>query len=424
MKMKYIVSVIIILIVLQSNTAQAFTINYSSIRKFFAPQLATVSLNFASSTSVSDFYIGNNIVETVLAGSVTATTSIKDVVLNYYSTGSVEKTCTVFIQDGDQIPTYIAINPSIATINQNGSTTYVSNGAANFNVKLGRRTKTTSCNFDRTNNTNSYTFNSLVSTSTVYNMKNQIDSKISGKTPSSSTYDIFSSINDSTHVYTRNINLFASSTDLTCRPVFSNSVNGNMIGLGALVAPDILLQANHSSIYVGTTVYFVTSGNTTISRTIISNTNVPGTDIAVLRLSSDLPGTITPCKVFSSTAFNNSISTTSIAYTDIPVIFTNQFRTLRIGKLGNNPYSGGILTIIRPTISINYYNWYSEPIGGDSGAPAFAIVNNQAVLLGNWWGDTTMSNISNYISQINAKITASGSSYSLTTVDLSGFTTF
>jgi hypothetical protein len=419
--MKYKVFVLAVLFFAGLQTASAFTINYSSTRRIFSPQLSTVSSTIAATSSVSDFFVGNNVTDTVLSGSSSGTASIKDVVYDFFSTGSVEKGCAVFVQDSGNIPAYAAVNPSIATINSVGSTTYVSSGTAVFHARIGRRTRAVACNFSRTSNNTSYAFNSVVSTSTIKNMKDEVDARLSGQTPSPASYKFYSAINDTTHSYTRNTNLFASDIDFTCVPALSGAISSAQT-MGVLVAPDIMIQANHS--HPSGTMYFVKNDNTTVSRSIISGMNIVGTDIWVAKLDSAVPAGINPCKVFSTTAFTNNISTTSLSYFKPPVIFTNQNRILRVGKISygtNAPFSQSI-NIVRDTA--NYNDWYSQPCCGDSGSPVFAIVDGEAVVLGVWYTAFSVPNLSGYISQINAAAATLGSSNTLSTVDLSSFHTF
>lgn len=422
--MKYIITIILIVFTAFPQSSLAFTINYSSLRKIFSPQLPTASVTLSATSSVSDFFLGKNIVETVLSGTSNSTTTVKDVIYDYYAPGNIETGCKLFTQNGGASPSYSALNPSVATVNSVGSTTYVSAGTAYFNVRIGRRTRTIPCSFSRTNNTPSYVFRDVISTSTVRNMKDEVDARIDGVTPSSTTYDIYSATNDSTKVYTRNVSSIAADIDLTCIPTYSGAISSAQT-MGVLVAPDIMIQANHS--HPNGLMYFVTGSNSTVSRTITSGVSIPGTDIYVAKLSSDAPAGITPCKIFSSTAFTNKISTTSLAYFQPPVLFTNQNRTLRIGRINydeNYVTFSQLIRIIKDSASGNYYNWYTQPCCGDSGSPAFALVDGEAVLLGVWYTAYSVPNLSSYITQINSAMASLGSIYTLSTVDLSGFQSF
>lgn len=419
--MKYKVFAVTFLFFAGFQTASAFTINYSALRRIFAPQLSTVSSSLSATTTISDFFLGKNITETVLSGSSSGLQTINDVVYDYFSTGNMETTCSVFVQDGGNTPVFTSATPSVATIDQSGNTTYVSNGTAYFNARIGRRTRTVSCAISRTNNVPSHVFNSIATNSVIQEMKDSVDTRINGLTPSTSNYNLYSAINDTTHSYTRNTNIFANDVDFTCIPTLSGAI-GIAQTMGVLVAPDIMIQANHS--HPSGVMYFTKNDNTTITRSIISGSRIGTTDIWVAKLDSDVPAGITPCKIFPSTVFTNSISTTSVSYLNPPVVFTNQNRVLRLGIINYNPYMFflEVVSIIRGTG--DYYDWYSKPCCGDSGSPAFALVNGQAVLLGVWYSAFSVSNLSNYITQINAAAASLGSSHTLSTADLSGYLSF
>ncbi|MBP6858771.1 MAG: hypothetical protein KBC33_02985 [Candidatus Pacebacteria bacterium] len=421
MRRKYfiILAVFVTVFLVTTHIASAFTINRSIIRRLFAPQISSNTL--AGTTTPVDFFLGKNIRQEVLSGSSVGTTSIKDVIYDYFATGSVENKCDIFIQNGWSTPVYSAVHPSIATVDQNGSTTYVSNGSANFNVRVGKRTRTVACDIFRTVDSVSYVYDSIIPTSTVHSMIEEIDTRLNGETPSATTYNIYSSVNDMTHEYTRNVNSILADLDLTCIPVLSGAISSAQT-MGVLVAPDIMIQANHS--HPSGTMYFVKADNTTVSRSIVSGTTIPNTDIYVAKLDSPVPAGINPCKVFPPTVFTNYISTTSAVYAQPPVFFTNQHRMIRVGTINQliMAYGSKLISIVRGVG--DYYNWYTIPCCGDSGSPAFTVINGEPVILGVWYSAYSVPSISDYTSEINAAITSLGSAYSLTSIDLSSFSSF
>ena len=95
-----------------------------------------------------------------------------------------------------------------------------------------------------------------------------------------------------------------------------------------------------------------------------------------------------------------------------------------MGKISygvNTPFSQQI-NIVRG--SGTYSDWYTVPCCGDSGSPAFALINGEAIVLGVWYTASSVPNLSGYITQINAAMATLGSSNTLSTVSLSGFHTF
>jgi hypothetical protein len=119
----------------------------------------------------------------------------------------------------------------------------------------------------------------------------------------------------------------------------------------------------------------------------------------------------------------------------IPVIFTNQFRTLKIQTLYGDYYNSQghriEITELQPTTK--YYNWSSTTtdanhnivvVSGDSGNALMTVVNGKLVALGTWHFSEVAPDVSKYITEIDSAISALGSAYSLTPIDLSGFASY
>lgn len=394
-------------------TLPSFTIRQGTGATHYivAPQLNTTVI----SSLVKDFLFYGTATSTVLSGAQSGTLSHDDLLYSYYLSASIRYSCELHAEDG---VSFESSNTAIATVNSSGDVTFISPGQMSFLGTKNNRKKSVSCNLSQTGAEYSEDQIGFTSTSLANEMSSSLSARINGLTPSSTTYNIYSASNDSTHVYTRNTNLFASDIDLTAIPVASSSYGSRFNGI--LVAPDILIQAHH--MHSGGTIYFVDNSNNVTSRTVISSTQISGTDIQVARLSSDVAAGITPVPVLDSATFITYITNTArISSFDIPVVFTNQFRTLRISRFIGD-YSN-LADLYSPNES-NFNPWYSVPISGDSGSPALAFINGEAVLVGTWYTPTSVSNVKNYITQINTAITSLGSPYSLTTVDLSGFPTY
>lgn len=414
-------------------TFPSIHINHStSGHQIIGRQLLTTTLVNATA---NDFSVGIVSTSTVIVGTSNGTTSVQDFVYNYYNPGSIKYWCN-YIHTSASNPVFTAVNPSIGTVDSSGNVTYVSDGTANFNVTVNDRTKDAACSMSHTTNKYSTTFNGFVSTSTAKNIVSQMDAMISGLTASPATYDIYSAINDSTHTYTRNSGLFASSgVDMTAVPTYTSA--GGTTGNGILVSPDIVISAAHVGLGIGTTFYFVTSTSTTVSRTVIGASNVGTTDIRVIRLDSPfLAGSgVTPAYVLPPTTFFSKVSLAAVNSIMIPVIFTNQFRTLKIQTLYGDYYNSQghriEITELQPTTK--YYNWSSTTtdanhnivvVSGDSGNALMTVVNGKLVALGTWHFSEVAPDVSKYITEIDSAISALGSAYSLTPIDLSGFASY
>jgi len=263
---------------------------------------------------------------------------------------------------------------------------------------------------------------------------------------SSPTFGIFSAADDTSHRYTRNRaatfignTIGGTGVDLTAIPVWSNwdspaPIGGNPYGgarfNGILVTPDILLQAHHpwsGSGYAPQTLYFVDNKNQTVAMTVSGHQSIAGTDIEVVRLTKDVPSTITPAAVFGTGAFTQNTSQITVARYGIPVLWTDQYRELYIGIATLAGSSSIVVYQARAATPFNSY-WASGHTGvvsGDSGAPYMTIINGRLVVMGTWQsGGSTRGGGSSFeaqVSAINSAITALGSTTTLQTVDVNVF---
>ncbi len=442
MKRAIILVFVLGLLRLSSAEALAYTIHYSSAGAIKSPQLLT---SLFQNVPIADFSLNVISSSTILsAPHLSGTQTDRDFSYNQYDSGRVLTSCVLEVGNlfGINTPTaFSSLNPSVATIDQKGVATYVSDGSANFRVKVGNITKNASCPFSITNNTVLTVFNSFAPSSLAQVITDEMNSRIQGLSPSATTENIYSSLDDVNHSYIRNTSVFTGSVDLTSIPVYSSSSHTSFNGV--LVAPDILIQANHA--HSSGTMYFVANDNTTISRTVVGGTRIGDTDIWVSRLNSPLPSSITPAKVLKNGSLGifalgtyqslvsegDKITSNAISKGTLPAVFSNQFRSLKIGSV-NALYNlftivyvpGGDQTHQLPTSSLRYLPWYSEPISGDSGSPGFMIVNGQLVALGTWYTSIALSDILANITAINAGISSLGSGYSLTQIDLSAYPTY
>jgi hypothetical protein len=251
------------------------------------------------------------------------------------------------------------------------------------------------------------------------------------------TFNIFSAADDTSHTYTRNRastflgnTIAATGIDLTAIPVWDNwdsppPTGGNPYGgarfNGILVTSDILLQAHHpwsGSGFNPQTIYFVDSKNKTVERTVSGHQVVSGTDIEVVRLTKEVPSTITPALVFVTDALARNMR--------IPVLWTDQYRDLYIG-VGDVANDASILVYQAPTTTPFNAYWgtvHDGVVSGDSGAPYMTIINGRLVAMGTWTsGGKTGgggSSFAGQVSAINTAINSLGSTTTLQTIDLNG----
>lgn len=424
------IKILLIIFLLSTSVVQASTVNYSAARNIIAPQLSTTLI---ANSSVEDFTIASTTINYQLSGDTSGTANSRDISYNTFTNAVTRAVCNVSTNLGfSQSATYTAVTPSISTISQTGSSTYVSDGTAKFNVTSGRRTRGLFCPFVTLGGQINQTLRGYASSSLAYNIMAGVRDKVISLTPSATTYNLYSATDDTSKIYTRNTSIWSGNVDLTSIPtygLFGTSYNGVLVG------QDIVIQANHAHVDTGNPIYFTDGNNVTYLRTIATTSKLMNTDIQVARLSSDLPASIHPAKTFPFPIFGTTSPATSYVTYDaqnlrnIPLVYTNQFRTFRIGTLLMQPaVSGGGLWGEQPIFNNNssdpFYAWYSPIIVGDSGSSSFLIINGEAIVLGVWSSETIPTDIANYQTYINTVISLMGSSHTIQTADLSSFSTY
>ena len=158
---------------------------------------------------------------------------------------------------------------------------------------------------------------------------------------------------------------------------------------------------------------------TLVSQVIVGPANIADNWVSDLRVGlydGDFPAFV---EVLPANCFSHYLPSTSLKRS--PVVCCNQFGQMYLGETGAR--SPGKLAVNRPTdVSTSGY-----AIAGDSGNPAFFIVDGQPVLLGlfsfggrdNYCG--TLTTIHDQIDAINAAMTTLGGGYQLTEVDLTEY---
>src|ERR1035437_8188160 len=446
MKRKSITTISALLLFLPAVAGATFTITYSSSVIVSDTQLHSYAVTNAP---YFDFTVLSEASSTVLSGVNTGESQINDVIYSDFTSASVLTGCNVGTDAdlGNNGPYFTSVTPSTAAITQDGTARYVSDGTALLNTTINNMTRQVSCVMSKTFALTVTSFNSLVSSSASGVITSQFNTIMNGLSPSGTTENIYSATDDIDHVYTRNTGVFTGSADLTAIPVWSDwdrppPTGGNTYGgarfNGVLVAPDILIQAHHTWAggYDPHTVYFVKNDNTTVAMNVSGHVNVSGTDLEVVKLSSDVPSGITPVKILdtgtagtvlgptaSSLAIiseGNKMTAKAIVSAGLPTVFTNQNRTLHMGLLAE--FSPSSVLIVLPDSNhpntAQYVSWYSPVVSGASGDPAFLVINWKLVALGDWWTSNLVagantSNIMTSVSAINSAITSLGSTHSL-----------
>lgn len=196
--------------------------------------------------------------------------------------------------------------------------------------------------------------------------------------------NIYSTYTPADSNYVRNTGMWAYDLDLTCAPAW-NSRRGNRRFSPTLISSNAAIGANHANIalYVGDTLHFVDNDNTTHVRTITERRTLSdpasawGVDIALYKLNSPLPPSITPAKLHGSASRQYYVVQSPDS---IPVVWVDQDNTARVNQMdtGWSNVKGQSAT------SDRYTNVYKYAVSGDSGSPLlmFDVESNPVYTFG------------------------------------------
>ena len=236
--------------------------------------------------------------------------------------------------------------------------------------------------------------------------------------------------------YVRNTSFFLQGTHaeaLTCASPWNST--GGTRRAGTAITPRHAVCANHYPIPVGATIRFIASDNTVITRTVVQAdrifSNGQGTDSWMILLDSDLPASITPCKIFPD-GYETYLpaGATTAAAAALPLLAMdfseNGIALDLITKIQNtNP----TMAYGAPTIP-HRLAFYDPIIVGDSGNPIFAVIGSELWLLSTFFGAGNGPFYGGLVSELNAMITTLDTlqgditGHTVTVGDLSSYTVY
>ena len=406
--------------------------------------LSQYSLKVCKDLGISDFSIQLTPKNVVVVPGSTSQETRGDSNYNVSNPSIIYTAGKLTVRNALSYSNFTSLNPNIATIDSEGEITRISEGTAGFSFTDKGVTKIFYVGLNNKTNSDPVSeFVSLISGSLGEHCSNNVDSLLNGSQTIEANGNIFDTQNHAAPTYTRNSDCWASSLDLTCiSPWNSNASNRKA---GTLVTARHIINAAHYEFPVGTVVRFITSDNQIVERTILSRKRHPDysqsgyvPDFTIYTLDSDLPASIRPCKVLPSN-WENYISEENLADTRIPALCLDQQEKALIGDLFLNElrsYRTGFpehATIqLQYPVDSNRSTFRETIISGDSGNPAFLIVNGELVFFTVWTfggaGKGTL--ISHYISEINQMITDAdtlagvSTGYTLTEANFSSFPTY
>jgi hypothetical protein len=314
-----------------------------------------------------------------------------------------------------------SLDTGIATVDSVGNVTRVSDGTARILVKTRMMTKRIDVPVSRTSAT-TVVFNSYVAGSLAKECSDAVDTRLAGKTASVAK-PIYSTANHDAGSYVRNTGCWAADIDLTCVSPWNSS--GGTAYAGTAISPRHIIFARHYQIPAGATVRFITTGNTVVTRTMTTVQSLSGSgypyDLTIGLLDSALPSTITPAKVLPSNVLDY-LPSLSLTYS-IPALAIDREEKALVADLFD--LAGTYVTFHQP-VNATRLTYFESLISGDSGNPAFLIIDDEPVLITTWTfgGGGSGPRLHALHTEVNAAMTTLGGGYSLTAKSLSAFTDY
>jgi hypothetical protein len=315
-------------------------------------------------------------------------------------------------------------NTGVGAIDSNGFLSYVSDGQTNITAEFSRDSATTGITFQTQTGVTVRTLSSYQEGTLANNATTGIDALLMSEKQT----DIYSVRNNETATYTRNTGFWGSGINLSCVSVW-NSQEWNPRRGGVLISPRHVLFSAHYPIFNQNVLRFVNNQNQVFSGVVSGTAFHPNydalnlkNDIQIAVLTQDITGVsfakIMP--VFSgkhvTEGFNRNIASFIVDSERKALVYDYGFTDQENFAYFTNPVS--INKEIRKTFSEGI-------VAGDSGSPAFFLLNGEPVLIGaaSYGGATSMqcSFLGGQISAINSMMSGLGGGYQVSAFNISGF---
>ena len=375
----------------------------------------------------SRFRLRTNVVPRILNAAGTTTVTFQDRVYNRY-------TNTLYITDYQVLIEYLVpnlnLNLTITSSNENvllSPVNNVANGVTNGSEFLKATTPNGEFSIvelfvsEIQDGNTLDTFQNYVVNSAAGHASSAIDSRIVNKDATSKS--MYSVQNPTGGIFIRNPDCWAADLDLTCFSPW-NSTNGNRMA-GTLISPRHVLFVEHFDFHpsVGSAIRFVTQNNTVITRTITALATHPDyvplyPDITIGVLDADVPPSISFAKILPQNWRSYFPSITSGWGFPIPVIVMDQEKKALIWNwVGSDNFNN-----FSPPYESHRGEFWEYLVLGDSGSPAFLVINNQLVVLNlATYSSLVGTSLMPHKDVMNAMMTTLGGGYQVTEVDLSSF---
>ncbi len=264
-------------------------------------------------------------------------------------------------------------------------------------------------------------------------LSDPMDTALSGANPATQQ-KVYTSQDHVTPAYVRNTSFFLQGTHaeaLTCASPW-NSTGGTQRA-GTAITPRHAVCANHYPVPVGATIRFIASDNTVITRTVVQAgiVTTSALDAWMVLLDSDLPASITPCKLFPD-GYETYLpaGATTAAAAALPLLAMDFSENgIALDLITEVNEVGPKMNYGAPTIP-HRLAFYDPIIIGDSGNPIFGVIGSELWLLSTFHGPGGGPFYGGLVTELNAMITTLDTlqgditGHTVTVGDLSSYTAY
>ncbi len=406
----------------------ATTLTFSNTPKISVPTLTE-----------HDFTITSTPVVTPVTDSYTD----RDLIVTFPTPGTkneAQLSCSGTLHPSQPL-TYESLTPTVATVNvTSGKVDWISNGTAELLAKTPWLTRSIKVAVSATLNPAYQFVEGSLGKAWTEVFLDRVTGATCTATCSASTcatcpkIQLFSTYNNATQTYVWDTSGWAADLDLTSGPVARGcvpswggeptcpSANSAYTGMytGVMVSPVHLLLGHTAPFPAGTNVVFVDKSNNVTIRTCGAGYSI-NAGLHMNILTAPIAPGIGVAKVLPANW--STIYAPGFAKATLPVLSTHQWHDASI----HSAYAilGGHLEMRTPPVAGIIGQFFEYAVPGDSSTAYFAFIDGQTVamtVLHHSYPDGP--DLSKYINEINAAMTALGGGYQLQVVDLSGFPTY
>lgn len=305
-------------------------------------------------------------------------------------------------------------DPAVASIDAYGRMTRLTDGQVRIIVTgpTGAMAQSGLVNVARLTGQTNRTFNSFAAGSLARHVDDWVNAAIDGLTAATAK-PIFSTQNHAASTYVRNAGCWAASIveKLTCLSPWNSYDSYKRAGTA--ITPRHVAYAHHYLIPHGAVLRFIAADNSVIERTLVNSARIGTTDLRIGVLNADLPASITPCKIAPPDLLT---CLPSLGVARVPALCLDQEEKALLSGMGGANWFGNCRTEGQQA-------YYESKIVGDSGNPAFLIVDGVLVLLTVWTygGGGSGPAVCQLNTEIAAACTALGGGHTPSAADLSAF---